>query len=109
MTASVRLFVFGTLLDDAQVRAVTGRVFPRRPARLEGYRREWPPRGYPYLVADPDAAVDGALLEEIDPIALAALDAYEDEGRLYVRRDAVVTVDGAPVHCQLYQALQPPG
>ncbi|HXJ34749.1 MAG TPA: gamma-glutamylcyclotransferase [Candidatus Eisenbacteria bacterium] len=51
----------------------------------------------------------GTLLEEIDAPALAAFDAYEDEGRLYVRRDAVVTVDGAPVRCQVYQARRPPG
>jgi gamma-glutamylcyclotransferase (GGCT)/AIG2-like uncharacterized protein YtfP len=99
----VRLFVYGTLLDANQLRAVTGRTFPSRPARLEGWRRVRPRGGWPDVVRDPGAHVDGALLDGIDAQALAALDAYEDEGRLYRREDASVTADGAPVPCQLYR------
>jgi len=96
------LFVYGTLLDDARVEAVTGRRFPRRPARLEDYERIAPTRGYPYIVARAGSVVDGALLEDVDAASLRALDRYEDEGRLYVRRTVTVVVDGARVACETY-------
>ena len=96
------LFVYGTLLDDAQVEAVTGRRFPRRAARLEGYERIAPPGGYPYVVARPGSAVDGALLESIDVASLRALDRYEDEGRLYVRRGVTVVAGGERIACETY-------
>jgi gamma-glutamylcyclotransferase (GGCT)/AIG2-like uncharacterized protein YtfP len=99
------LFVYGTLLDDAQVRAVTGRTFRRRPAVLAGHRRVWPSGGYPHLVVDPGASVTGALLDGIDPPALAALDAYEDVGNLYVRDEVVVTCGGESVRCCVYLAI----
>lgn len=105
-----RVFVYGTLLDDACVRRVTGRTFPRQPARLAGHRRCWPRDGHPYLAPDPSATVDGDVLDAIDPAALAALDAYEDEGRLYAREAIDVTTgDGTPVRCWVYRALFAPG
>jgi len=96
------LFVYGTLLDDVRVEAVTGRRFPRRVARLEDYERIAPAGGYPYVVARPGHAVEGALLEDIDAESLRALDHYEDEGRLYVRRTVTVTVDGNRIACETY-------
>jgi gamma-glutamylcyclotransferase (GGCT)/AIG2-like uncharacterized protein YtfP len=99
------LFVYGTLLDDACVRRVTGRTFPRRAASLPGHRRVWPAGGHPYLVADPAGAVAGAVLDGLDASALAALDAYEEEGSLYVRETVTVVVGGAPVPCWIYRAL----
>ncbi len=103
------LFVYGTLLDDTQVRAVAGRTFARRPAVLAGHRRVWPRGGYPSIVADPDASVAGDLLEGVDDAALQAFDTYEDEGRLYRREEATVTSGGEAVRCFVYRARRPPG
>jgi len=103
-----RLFVYGTLLDEAQLRAVTGRCFDTRPAQLPGHRRVWPHGRYPHLVADPSATVDGLLLDDVDARALAALDTYEDEGRLYVREQTVVSCGGQPVPCWVYRARRAP-
>jgi gamma-glutamylcyclotransferase (GGCT)/AIG2-like uncharacterized protein YtfP len=103
------LFVYGTLLDDARVREVAGRTFPRRPAILAGHRRVWPRRSHPSIVPDADASVEGDLLDGIDDRALAAIDAYEDEGRLYVRDDVTVTCAGTAVRCFVYRARRPPG
>jgi gamma-glutamylcyclotransferase (GGCT)/AIG2-like uncharacterized protein YtfP len=103
------LFVYGTLLDDAQVRAVAGRTFARRPAVLTGYRRVWPRDGYPSIVADPGASVAGDLLDDVDGAALAAFDAYEDEGRLYRREETTVTSGTAAVRCFVYRARRPRG
>jgi gamma-glutamylcyclotransferase (GGCT)/AIG2-like uncharacterized protein YtfP len=105
----VRLFVYGTLLDEGKLRAVAGRALPRRPARLPAHRRVWPCGGYPSVVPDPTADVVGALLDDVDAGALTALDAYEDVGVLYDRVDATVIVDGAPTPCQLYRARRAPG
>src|SRR5262245_30603977 len=96
------LFVYGTLLDDARVKTVTGRRFPRRTARLDGWERIAPTGGYPYIIARPGAVVHGALLEDVDADSLRALDRYEDEGRLYVRRPVTVIVDGEAVACETY-------
>jgi gamma-glutamylcyclotransferase (GGCT)/AIG2-like uncharacterized protein YtfP len=102
------LFVYGTLLDDAQVRAVTGRTFPRRRGELAGHRRVWPRGSYPTVVPDPDASVVGDVLEGLDARTLAALDAYEDAGVLYVRDECVVTCAGQPVRCFVYRSPRPP-
>lgn len=103
----MHLFVYGTLRDPACVRRVVGRPLATRPARLDGHRREEPPGCYPYVVPDPASSVDGALLLDVDADALAALDRYEDEGRLYRRVDATAVCGGAPVPCVVYVGLRP--
>lgn len=108
MSAIDRVFVYGTLLDDACVRRVTGRVFARRRATLAGHRRCWPAGSHPYLAPDASATVDGDVLEGVDAGALAALDAYEDEGRLYAREAIDVTIGATAVRCWVYRALFAP-
>lgn len=97
-----RLFVYGTLREPDCQRAVTGRTFSARPATLRGFRREAPLGSYPYLVPDDAGVVDGLVLEGIDAAALRALDRYEDEGRLYVRRAVPITLDGVELACDVY-------
>src|SRR4029077_19574691 len=101
------LFVYGTLMDEARLLAVAGRLFPRRPATLEGFARVTAAHGYPTIVAQPGARVEGMLLENLDAGALAALDAYEDLGRLYARGVAEVVVGGRRVACEVYVSLTP--
>ena len=98
----VSLFVYGTLMDDGRVQAIAGRRLPRRPAVLEGFERVEPAGSYPYVVPRDGAKVDGVLLDEVDDTALARLDAYEDEGGLYVRREVVAVADGRRVACHVY-------
>ncbi len=83
-------------MDDACLEGVTGRRFARRPARLEGFERVTPARGYPYIAPRIDGHVDGHLIEPIDAASLRKLDAYEEEGRPYVRRPGGVPGEGAP-------------
>ncbi len=75
------LFVYGTLMADDRVLAVTGRRFRRHGATLEGYVRITPPQGYPYIVPRPGSRVKGSVLLEIDEASFERLDRYEDEGR----------------------------
>ena len=98
----VSLFVYGTLMDEPRAQAVVGRPLPRRPAELRGYERIEPAGSYPYVVPHEGGTVSGILLDQVDDTALARLDAYEDEGGLYLRRDAVAVVDGKRVPCQVY-------
>ena len=101
------LFVYGTLLDEERVHALTGRRFPRRRATLEGFARVVAAHGYPTIVPQAGARVEGVLVEDVDAASLAALDVYEDAGRLYARRPTEVLVDGEPVPCEVYVSLTP--
>src|SRR2546426_2157212 len=104
---SVALFVYGTLMDEDRLAQLTGRRFPRRRAALEGFARVVAAHGYPTIVPRAGGRVEGVLLENVDAASLAALDAYEDEGRLYARSAAEVVVDGERVACEGYVSLTP--
>ncbi len=102
MAVEVDLFVYGTLMDESVLYSLTGRRFPRREAELLGFERLIPNNGYPYIIPNSGARVQGILLSGIDPSALVALDHYEDEGYLYHRRQVEVTVEGRRVPCETY-------
>jgi len=103
----VALFVYGTLMDEERLELLTGRRFSRRRAALEGFARVVAAHGYPTVVPQAGARVEGVLVEDVDAASLAALDAYEDAGRLYARRPAEVLVDGERVPCEVYLSLTP--
>jgi len=103
----VRLFVYGTLLDPVCVERVTGRRFRSRPATLHGWARTIGEHGYPEIRPARDAEVEGLILDEIDDDALRALDAYEDEGRLYCRLPVSVSLAGRPTTCDAYVSPTP--
>jgi gamma-glutamylcyclotransferase (GGCT)/AIG2-like uncharacterized protein YtfP len=79
------LFVYGTLGDPNLVQELIGRAPPTEPAQLRGFRRITPPGAYAYIVPAPGQVVHGLLLRDLDPLALATMDRYEDEGTLYRR------------------------
>ncbi|MEI6632245.1 MAG: gamma-glutamylcyclotransferase family protein [Chlamydiota bacterium] len=92
--APVDLFVYGTLAYDRTMRALTGRIFPKRPCVLKGYTRVMPPCGYSYIIPDKGGAVNGYLVEGLTRRHLARLDAYEAEGDMYHRRRVTVARAG---------------
>ena len=102
MEAEVDLFVYGTQMSKRVLYSLTGRCFSRRKAELSGFARIIPKNGYPYIIPRTGARVPGILLSGIDLTALAALDDYEEEGRLYHRYRVEVTVDGRQVPCETY-------
>ena len=89
-------------MDDARLRSVTAQQFAHRAARLEGFERIAPARGYAYVVRKAGAHVDGHLIEDVDAASLRRLDTYEDEGCLYFRRPVEVVVGGERVACETY-------
>lgn len=97
-----RLFVYGTLRDDAVVQELLGHRLFGRPAVLTGFRRAVDPAiGYPVIHPAPDATVPGTLLDGVNTEALAILDAYEG---VHYRRITVqvVTVDGRALDAYVY-------
>jgi gamma-glutamylcyclotransferase (GGCT)/AIG2-like uncharacterized protein YtfP len=98
----VRLFVYGTLMEPACVEQVTGRRFAGRLATLHGWTRTIASHGYPVIHPSSDDTVDGIVLDGLDTPALRALDVYEDEGGLYLRRQVTVLVGGEAIPCETY-------
>jgi gamma-glutamylcyclotransferase (GGCT)/AIG2-like uncharacterized protein YtfP len=96
-----RVFVYGSLLDAARQRAVVGRELRMMPARLPGFERM---RGrYFYLVPRRGAETTGAILLDLDPRDLPALDRYEDVPNLYTREIVAVLTDaGGQITCWCY-------
>lgn len=100
--SGVTLFVYGTLMADDCVLAVTGRRFRRAAAVLENYVRITPPRGFPHIIPQPGDRVSGSVLFGIDPASLKRLDRYEDEGRLYLRTPVEARCGDERVACHAY-------
>ena len=84
-----RLFVYGSLVQPDCLDEVLGHrhTGERLAARLADYRRvATPDYPYPFIVADPGAAVDGVLLMDLSPCDLWVLDRYEEvESGVYCR------------------------
>ncbi len=89
------IFVYGTLRRGAENHALVAHARRAEPARARG-RIFWLPAGYPALVpgeGEGAGAVEGELLEfdgAVLDATLRALDAFEGEGELYLRREIEV-------------------
>jgi gamma-glutamylcyclotransferase (GGCT)/AIG2-like uncharacterized protein YtfP len=96
-----KLFAYGTLVDPEVVRRVVGRALPMREAVLPGYERVRHPRlFYASIQPNPDAQVDGQLIEGIDDAAWKALDEYE--GPYYEKK--LVQVDIGDISREMVEA-----
>jgi len=90
--SSVDLFVYGTLMHEPIQRQLLGRSVASVAATLFGFDRVENPGSYPYVVPRANGHVPGLLLGALSPRDMAIFDQYEDEGRLYVRRQVTVRV-----------------
>jgi gamma-glutamylcyclotransferase (GGCT)/AIG2-like uncharacterized protein YtfP len=90
-------FVYGSLMSPEVLSSLLGRVPPRRPATLRGYRRfAIVDRVYPAVLADETTindVVDGEVLHGMTRRELAVLDWFEDEAYVLTRVD-VTFADG---------------
>ncbi len=100
------LFVYGTLMDDALVAELIGQRLRKQPAVLAGYRKLVRSGGYPCVVPDDSAQVQGCVLYDVDAESLCAFDRYEDEGRLYRRANVIVSVGGRRQRAFAYIAVE---
>jgi gamma-glutamylcyclotransferase (GGCT)/AIG2-like uncharacterized protein YtfP len=98
------LFVYGTLIDDAAIRSVLGRVPRSRVAVLRGFRRVAHEKG-PWVVAEPDPAaqIQGKVLEGLSEGEVDRFDKFEgvDLG-LYRRIPVHVEVGAVRVEAWTY-------
>lgn len=98
------LFVYGTLSYDRTVRAITGRIFPKRPGVLDGFVRIAPQHGYAYIVPQRGSLVEGYLLDGVDERHFRLFDKYEAEGDMYNRVEVTVTTPGGEIRAYAYVA-----
>ena len=101
------LFVYGTLIDDAAIRSVLGRMPRSRVAVLRGFRRAAHEKG-PWVVAEPDPAaqIAGRVLEGLSEGEVDRFDTFEgvDLG-LYRRIIVHVEVGARRVEAWTYVRL----
>lgn len=95
-----RMFVYGTLKDDEQVRAITGRTFPKKPAYLRGFRLIQDDGPFPYIVPSDHDMVSGFLLNDVDDGSLQRIDQYE--GSDYCRVSVPVQSDSGETQALVY-------
>lgn len=99
MSRPGHLFVYGTLLFDEVVRALTGRRFGTRRATLHGFARHAIVRGgrhetYPAIQSQPGGAVHGRLVLDVDEHSMRRIDDYENNPPEYQRLPVRVECDG---------------
>lgn len=88
-----QLFAYGTLMDEALVRELLGRVPRSQPAVLRGFRTDRHPTA-PHDTAelDPKASIPGKMYDGVSADELERIDAYEEVPQGRYRR-IVVTVE----------------
>lgn len=94
----VNLFVYGTLINDEVVKAVTGKTFSKAPASLSGYFvAKLENLKCPGLVVKPNASANGYILKDVDEKSASLIDKWEDSR---YSLGQVVTDDGTK--CDTY-------
>jgi len=108
----MNLFIYGSLRDRKIFQSVCGYSFSRKaskidaatlfvePALLPGYRRLSPDNVYYYAVSEPSARIDGMVIYDVPPAAMAEIDRYE--GKRYERETVSVNTAVGPVEAQAY-------
>ena len=111
-TPATTMFVYGTLMFDEVVRALTGRTFRSVPARLAGYSRHCiirngKPDAYPAITANPEGSVSGRVLLEVDGPSLDIIRLFESDPPDYEEVSvAPMLENGKPVQATTFVAKQ---
>ena len=106
------LFIYGSLRDSRIFQSVSGFAFTRRPSRIDNmilfaepaflprYRRVSPDNVYFYAVPAPTSRIEGLVIHDIPPGAMAEIDRYE--GKRYQRETVHVHTAHGTVEAQAY-------
>ena len=109
---NVNLFIYGSLRDRRIFKSVSGLSFAKKaskidrhtlfaePALLPRHRRVSPDNVYHYAVAAPSSRIDGFVIYDVPPSAMAEIDRYE--GKRYQRGTVKVNTAAGPVEAQAY-------
>lgn len=99
---NVNMFVYGSLRDPSIFNSVCGLGFTLKPTRvkagvlgaelalLAGYRKVSPDNVYFYAVKTPSRKLEGIIIYDVPPDAMAEIDKYE--GKLYDRETVTVAI-----------------
>lgn len=98
-----RLFVYGTLMHDRNVKMLLGRNVKSEVAILNNYIRIAPSWSFPFVVPQAHTKTQGRILFDLTDDELNILDKFEDEGNLYWRQRVNVTLEnGDKTTCYTY-------
>ncbi|MGA2171922.1 MAG: gamma-glutamylcyclotransferase family protein [Sedimentisphaerales bacterium] len=109
---TTNLFIYGSLRDAEIFESVCGLSFTRRagkadeqtllaePALLPGHKKVSPDNVYFYAVASAGSKIEGLVIYDVPPAAMAEIDKYE--GKRYARETVRVTTAHGPVSAQAY-------
>jgi gamma-glutamylcyclotransferase (GGCT)/AIG2-like uncharacterized protein YtfP len=112
LTQKFNLFIYGSLRDSRIFQSVSGFAFTRRPSRIDSmilfaepaflprYRRVSPDNVYFYAVPAPTSRIEGLVIHDIPPGAMAEVDRYE--GKRYQRETVHVHTAHGTVEAQAY-------
>lgn len=97
------LFAYGEFLKDEVLRDLLGRVPPRAPAVLRGYKRVLEKAtGFYNVVPAKRSAVEGVVMTDLSDEDLAKLDLFEEASALYYREEHEVEVAGGRATAWVY-------
>lgn len=97
--SETRLFAYGTLMFPEVREALLGTALDSEQVVLRGFARYtvrhpgWAP--FPAIVAEPGAAVSGLLVFDLDAVAMATLDRFENVDNGLYARTALTVADEA--------------
>jgi gamma-glutamylcyclotransferase (GGCT)/AIG2-like uncharacterized protein YtfP len=95
----MNIFTYGSLMFPSVMKAVTGREFPSRKARVKNYVRfKVKGESYPGLTPSAGAVTEGILYLDLDAFSMRRLDDFE--GELYERTE--IRVEGESLTAQAY-------
>ena len=108
----VNLFIYGSLRDRRIFQSVSGLNFIRKPAKVKDnallaelallprYRKVSPDNVYFYAVENPSSRIEGLLIHDIPPLAMAEIDRYE--GKRYQRQTVQVNTANGLIDAEAY-------
>ena len=110
----VNLFIYGSLREPGIFKSVSNLSFTINPSRVDEenllaepallphYRKVSPDNVYFYAVADPSSRIEGFIIYDVPPWAMAEIDKYE--GKRYDRETVYVNTANGLVEAQAYLA-----
>lgn len=98
----MNIFTYGSLMFPAVMKAVTGREFPSKKARVQNYVRfKVKGESYPGLTPLESVLTEGVLYMDVDALSVRRIDDFE--GELYERREiAMEALDGESLTANTY-------
>jgi gamma-glutamylcyclotransferase (GGCT)/AIG2-like uncharacterized protein YtfP len=98
----MNIFTYGSLMFPSVMKAVTGREFPSRKARVKNYARfQVTGESYPGLTPLEGAVTEGVLYIGVDVLSVRRLDDFE--GEIYERSEiSADTLDGESLIAHAY-------